>query len=125
MNLTHTFTEDKIWVGKNDHNFTVTILPETYICRLKCKRKMKDLYYVWHQRTKHTINRVNYSKLNNVWYLKEDQIQEKENNSATGIWWLIEIAQLNTMGRVKGKAKGGGISTIEHKIKEKSSRGKS
>ncbi len=86
MDLTHTFTEDNIWVGKNAHNFTVTILPEIYICRTDCKKKKKDLYYVWHHLPKPNENRIKYAKTNNLWLLK---IQEKESN-ATGMQWLVE-----------------------------------
>lgn len=97
MDLNHTYTEDKIWVGRDAaHNFTVTILPEVYICRRECtmRKKKQNIYYVWHNGGKYSEGKIKYAKSNKLWYLREDWFQTAKTNNTTGIQWLIEMTIL-------------------------------
>ena len=83
---------DKEWVGTTKSGFRVTILPGKHVCRQKCARKRRDMYYVWHKGGSGKEGKVSYAQQGRLWFLRKDWEEVTNSSRTIGIEWLRGIA---------------------------------
>ena len=85
-------TQDKLKRATTASGFTVTLLLNSIVCRVKCEKELQSKYYLWHQHTGNQDNMSKKARRADLWFLRRNW--ESITTTATGEQWLREISNL-------------------------------
>ena len=88
---------DKYFEGHTSRNasLTITILPESVICRDHCKGKLLQHFYVWHHydfKHKNGANKKSTLSEDHLWVLKANWNTTLQDTTLTSEKWLLTIS---------------------------------
>ena len=85
-------TQDKLKRATTASGFTVTLLLNSIVCRVKCEKELQSKYYLWHQHAGSKDSKSKKADKADLWFLRRNW--ESITTTATREQWLKEISKL-------------------------------